>query len=355
MRQHFRIQLPALKSVNAASLVELVQVDPSQRVVHTHHLRLDMLADTVRSAHVYVLLDPADAVVAEISLPPLPRTRQREAVVASVEPMILGRLDTTLITYAPRDEQTGTTQVAWTDKDALLRVWRLLLELGLKVKGIMPGQPLPDQERGVFEAEDSLTGNGGAEIRPALPALSGCSFTLAHEEPLSRPGPTRSTMIWTAVAAGVWIVGLNLYAMQLNREAETILQAIESTVRAGFPEIPVLLDPVIQAQRQLDLLERKASGTSQDPFIELVADASVLLPFVSSRVRTLEYENGHLTLGLASGANMMTDSPSRSDLNKEANRLGLILNHDESNPDRWQVSRQNTTASQSVATGTRQQ
>src|SRR5690554_291990 len=105
MRQHVRIQLPALKSITASSQVELFQVDSSQHVIQTLQVRLDALVDIVRSAHVYVLLDPADAVVADISLPPLPRSRQREAIVASVEPMILGRIDTTLITYAPRDEQ----------------------------------------------------------------------------------------------------------------------------------------------------------------------------------------------------------------------------------------------------------
>lgn len=335
MKPHFRIHLPELRSLDEGSLVNLVQVDGTLNEISAEQIRLQAVAGVVRSAQVYVLLDPADAVVTDIKLPPLPRARLHEAVVACVEPMILGRLDSILIAHTARNPKTGMLQVAWTDRKALLRAWRLLLELGLRVKAIMPDTQVVTVDTDMLEG---ATQSRASRIRSGLPDWS---FTQDQEQPVGAQNMARHPVIWSLVAACVWILGLALYAMRLSHETQALEQTIEATVRTDFPEIPVLLDPVLQAERQLALLERQSGGTSPDLFVKLISDTHALLPFATARVRTLEYRDAELVLTLAHtpDANTSNASLALTNLNQEAARQGLVIVHDRSDPSRWQISR----------------
>src|SRR3546814_5636900 len=117
----------------------------------------------------------------------------------------------------------------------------------------------------------------------------------------SASGRWRKAIYWSVAAAAVWLIGLNWYAAQLSHEVETLQKNMEQAVIQAFPQVPVVIDPLRQAQNQRDALRLAQGAAAEDDFMPLALAAAQVLDFARSHVRSLRYEHGVLTLMLAEG------------------------------------------------------
>src|SRR5690606_16972037 len=101
----------------------------------------------------------------------------------------------------------------------------------------------------------------------------------------------RATMGWIAGAMAIWIVGLNLYASQLKHETQQLKDRMERDVRDAFPDIPVILDPVRQAQQGRDALRTGQGGSTGTDLLSLARIAAQVLPFAADAVDLFVYQH----------------------------------------------------------------
>src|SRR5690606_21651419 len=106
--------------------------------------------------------------------------------------------------------------------------------------------------------------------------------------------PWRRPAAWAAAAAAVWILGLNVHAWQLGREEAALRQRMAAQVKAAFPDIPVVLDPVRQAEQRRDALRAAGGEFGSSDFLPLALAAAQLLPAASNNVTALRYTPGEL-------------------------------------------------------------
>ncbi|WP_307867334.1 GspL/Epsl periplasmic domain-containing protein, partial [Variovorax sp. E3] len=63
----------------------------------------------------------------------------------------------------------------------------------------------------------------------------------------------------------MWLTGLNVYANQLAAEGQALKRQMAARVKAAFPDVPVVVNPVQQAKQQRDALAAGvAPATSSD-------------------------------------------------------------------------------------------
>ncbi|MGB3290817.1 MAG: type II secretion system protein GspL [Burkholderiaceae bacterium] len=225
----------------------------------------------------------------------------------------------------------GAVTVAWTAREPLKKAWAVLAEAGLNIVAFVPhalalppGDPQPDTVLALPAGPRWLTPFPG--------------WSLAHEalRPASAGGRWRKAIYWSAAAVAVWLIGLNWYAARLSDEAEALRRNMQEAVRQAFPQIPVVIDPLRQAQNQRDAL-RLAQGTAADDgFMPLALAAARVLDFAQGHVRGLHFENGILTLTLAEGYRPPANDAA---LSQSAAVHQLSLSKDETQPHVWHVRR----------------
>ncbi len=110
--------------------------------------------------------------------------------------------------------------------------------------------------------------------------------------------PWRRPIAWVVAAAAVWTVGLNVHAMRLEGEAAELRQRMGDSVRAAFPQLPVILDPLRQATQQRDALRAAAGSVAETDFLPLALAASQLLPLSAGNVATVAFADETLSLRL---------------------------------------------------------
>ena len=92
-----------------------------------------------------------------------------------------------------------------------------------------------------------------------------------------------------------WLIGLNLHWAQLARERAQLRAQMELTFRQAFPSAKVVVDPVLQMQRQVSDLRLRAGQSGPDDFLPMVARvAGVLGPRANDALAALEYRDGKL-------------------------------------------------------------
>lgn len=114
--------------------------------------------------------------------------------------------------------------------------------------------------------------------------------------------PWRRPLAWVAAAVAVWTVGLNVHALRLEQEASALRQRMASEVRAAFPALPVVLDPLRQATQQRDALLAGTGSVTDTDFLPLALAASQLLPMSANNVASLAYADDTLSLRLIDNA-----------------------------------------------------
>lgn len=99
------------------------------------------------------------------------------------------------------------------------------------------------------------------------------------------------------VAASVlaFLVGLNLHWGRLAAERAQLRRDMETTFRQAFPNAQVVVDPVLQMQRQVADLRLNAGSSGPEDFMPLVSKfASALGPRATDALAALEYRDGRL-------------------------------------------------------------
>jgi len=77
---------------------------------------------------------------------------------------------------------------------------------------------------------------------------------------------------WGAVALVlVQLIGLNVHAWQLQRELQFIQAQQRQVLQAQFPSVTLVIDPVLQMQRELDLLRQRSGAVGSGDLESLLA------------------------------------------------------------------------------------
>ncbi len=131
-----------------------------------------------------------------------------------------------------------------------------------------------------------------------------------------------------AVAAcTVWLTGLNLHWISLEAEKKSLRQAIEQRYREAFPQAQVIVDPVLQMERQIAALRARAGEVGAEDFIPLVGRfAQALGAQGAGALSGIEYRDSRLRVRFQPG--LFDGRPARDSIVQACQRLGLQLRFD---------------------------
>lgn len=328
MRQHLRLALPPLERLTLETRLAFVLVDREGRAARAGELTALELGTQLGAHPVYAILHPSDAIVAQITVPPVSSQRLGDAVAGSIEPMVLSDIEQLCVAHSPRAPD-GAVTVAWATRRPLTDAWSLLADAGLDVAAFVPLElalPAGDPQR-----DNQLALPGGPRWLAPLP-----SWSLAHDSmrPTSAGGRWRKAAWWAAAAAAVWLLGLNLYASRLQGEVDALHANMRTTVTQAFPQIPIVIDPVRQAQNQLNDLRLAQGVSADDDFMPLALATAQVLDFAQSHVRALQYQDGDLELTLAEG---YTPPANEAALAQAAAVQQVTLEKDSVQPHTWRI------------------
>ncbi len=328
MRTQLRLALPRLKSINPESVIEYVTLDHGLSILSSGKVCLQHLSNIAGASPVNAIIDPADAVVATISLPNLPASKLHAAVMTSIEPMILGDLADIAVGHGPR-QKNGLITVTWVNRKDLTHAWTQLLDAGLKLDRLIPCQlAIPAQDD---QPEQQLSLPASTRWTAHLPDWSLAS---TRNRPTGSTHRWRSAIRWSIAACALWIAGLNLYALKLEHEVQTVKAYIHDTVHKAFPEIPTLLDPVVQARKQIALNLSRHGHHAADDFAALAVASAEIMTFARSSVTSLSYEDGELQLVLSDARVTSTDIEA---LNRSARPMSLVITQSPAQQNVWMV------------------
>lgn len=140
-----------------------------------------------------------------------------------------------------------------------------------------------------------------ADTTPAPTGACDCPVASLHTglraAPSAQHGWPRALAL-CASAAVIWTLGLNLYAAQLADAGQQLRQHMHQQVRAAYPQLPVILNPLQQVRQQLAAGQASASA----PFNHLLLAAGEAMPFLAGAVEQLTYNDGVLDLQPLSNA-----------------------------------------------------
>ena len=349
MVTQLRIALPPLHTLTPDTLVEFALFDKRGRLQRSSEVALNALTEAVPGAGVHAILHPGDAIVTTINVPPVPAARLEAAVHGRVEPMVLSELDDLCIAHGRR-APSGDVQVCWTDRRQLLRAWQLMHETGLKVLSLTPVELLnADKESTGVSLPLRLPVDGDIRWQSPLP-----DWSLARPEwrPAQQERRWRSSIRWAVAAALAWMVGLHLYAAQLHTEEERLRQQMELAFLEAFPTIPTVLDPVRQAQAQVNALRERQGQPTEDAFMSLAISAASHMPFAAGHVSALSYGDGELRLTLAESRSTDTRSTAinGTEAGSSQSSASLRIEQDPDASNQWRIRRAPSLASSNSAT-----
>ncbi|MEC5319222.1 type II secretion system protein GspL [Brenneria populi subsp. brevivirga] len=315
---------------------------------------------------------PADVAMAEVALPPLPAGRRRVAVLGALEPLALTPPESLAVGFGARAAD-GRVPVAWADATPLRAALRELRRHGILVRAVYPPPAfLPyfdSQTAAALRIDDWIivrTGIDAGWIYPLVAHLhdaaqiarrvqgrlpDGVAPRWLEEDAAASPAPAAwrgegwpwplSVMDeadglfgagwpapaagWACVAAAIWLAGLGLYAARTDAEGRALNRALSAQVKAAFPEISVVINPLQQARQLRDARRGGAQGASAD-FPTLLRAAADLLPQADGQVQTLEYREGELRFRLRAGAAFSGDA--LRSLREPARERGLAISAD---------------------------
>lgn len=187
---------------------------------------------------------------------------------------------------------------------------------------------------------------------PALDAAAR-SLRLAielREQPLPSPAPidlltarpgTRAARAFADVDWRAWrlpaalagasaliaLLGLNLHWGLMARERDGLRQAVEMAYRRAFPEARVIVDPVLQMERQVASMRAQAGQAGPEDFLPLMTRFSQALGAQTADVLAgVEYRDGRLRVRFQPGRFEAREL--RDGLMQTCQRFGLALRFD---------------------------
>lgn len=388
-----RLMLPVLHALDRAARVPFAYRQADEPWVDGGTAPLAEIAAGWRADGVELFLHPQDCAMADIPLPPLPPAKCRQAVQGEVESLALVAVEQLAIGHGPCCA-AGTIPVAWTAQAPLRQALAMLTDMGFSVKGVFPAPfCLPVADDGGWSAAivDGWglvrTGVDTAMVLPVSFSAQEMSGAASHGDEMrcgddpqyddglrhfqqlladgghivqwagarsSRQwsGPVPSWRMpdvaqrtagahrglgWGLAACGLgllaWVGGLNLYAGSLADQGMRIQQDMRARVRAAFPELPVIVNPLQQARQQRDARLSGAGGDGQpDPWTMLARASASLLQALDGQVAEITYGKGALTVTLRGGRQV--DAARMAALMQQAGEAGVQL---ESLPDGWRL------------------
>jgi general secretion pathway protein L len=346
-RQHMRLALPPLSSLQPDTPVDYALIRRDASIARRGRAPLPQLGALVRAWPAYAVLHEADAIVTHVTVPPVSSKRLRPAVLATIEPMALSDVEELVVGHGPQAADGGVT-VAWATRGALRQASSTMASAGLNVTGFVPRQllrpdPGPQGAAPGAEASGAAASDGAASDADGsidwLAPLPDWSLRADTARPGAALGRWRRALAWTAAAAAVWVLGLNAYALQRGAQVQGLQQAMTDAVARAFPKIPVIIDPLRQAQQQRDALSRSQGLAATDDFMPLALATARVLGFAQNHVRALRYDKGVLTLTLADG---FVPPANEAALAQAAAVQRVLLEKDAAQPQVWHVRRPGT-------------
>lgn len=130
-----------------------------------------------------------------------------------------------------------------------------------------------------------------------------------------------------AAAVVVALLGLNLHWGMLARERDALRTAIEARYRQTFPEAQVVVDPVLQMERQVATMRARAGQSGPEDFVPLLTRfAQALGGQAADALSGVEYRDGRLRVRFQPG--QFEARAVRDTLVQACQRLGLQLRFD---------------------------
>ena len=352
-----RLWLPPLADLGAESEMIYEVIDDRRRILERGTAVPGALPRLPRAE---LVVAAPDVLLLEATVPRLSGARQRAALPALAEPLLIGDVGQSFI-VSGRPNAAGRSTLAVLDRALFRRALELFGRLGIEPASATP-EPLalvPEGGRwrlrlGAAYASLRMGDRLGiacsipvdssppAELRLALEQAGaarpeaievegecdadGWSAALGVPVIAAPPAGAQAApvvlellqyefapgiadwRVWrvpaalAAALALVWIVGLNVDAWFKLREERQLRAAMNAAFREAFPQVPVVLDPVAQMRRAVsDLRAGAGSGDSGD-FIPLAAAfARAALPGADA-VREIEYRDRSLQVQFDSRA-----------------------------------------------------
>jgi general secretion pathway protein L len=345
---------------------------------------LTAIASSYQPRRVEVCPHPADVSMTEIELPPLSAKRQRIAILGAIEMMALTPPKSLAVGFGPRSDK-GTVPVAWMSASALSMGLRELQDHGLSVHAVLPPSAFlpnpsdrtwPEKTAGAMRIDDwvvvrTSTNEGilhpapaeqadlvqvDARLRPFLSdslQLHWLPFGDAVKpEHSQEPGPwtgtgwkwtismgesaahrddllwLRPAMGWAAVTVSVCLLGLNLHAAQVAAQGQALTRQMAAQVKAAFPEVSVVLNPLKQARQLHDARQTGASSVESADFAALTRACAVLLTRAQGQVQHLDFRDGQLQIRWREGATLSSEEMKA--LQAQSQERGLAVQFEDS-------------------------
>ncbi|MGJ7530277.1 type II secretion system protein GspL [Variovorax sp. GB1P17] len=306
---------------------------------------LSSIASDFSARRLEVALHPGDVPMAAFTLPPLSGRRLQAAVQGAIEPCALQPLDKLMTGFGPRGAD-GVVPAAWIARQAMNGWLALLRKHGLAVRELqLPAAFLPCPAQGwvasqidrwlvvrtgpghgftqwLPEGTDRTAGLMAAQADgdAPLPAVqwvgdgdpaegwSGDGWRWALSAGDAAGSGVGAALVgpavgWGVVVIAVWLTGLNVYANQLASQGQTLKRQMAARVKAAFPDVPVVVDPVKQARQQKEALAAGVvpSATGDAPGL-MRAATGLLAQAAPGQVQGLRYAAGELRVRWREGA-----------------------------------------------------
>lgn len=123
-----------------------------------------------------------------------------------------------------------------------------------------------------------------------------------------------------------FLIGLNLHWLQMRQQHGALKASLERKFRQTFPNTPVVVDPVLQMQRQVATLRSRSGQSGPEDFGPLVAKLPAALGGRPDAVSGVEFREGRLRLRFA--PTFVESRASRDNLAEAFRRQGLQLKFD---------------------------
>ncbi len=129
-----------------------------------------------------------------------------------------------------------------------------------------------------------------------------------------------------AACLAAFLIGLNLHWAQMVRERNALKAGLERKFQQTFPNTPVIVDPMLQMQRQVSTLRSRSGQSAPEDFGPLLAKLPAALNGRNDAVAAVEYREGRLRMRFS--PTFVESRASRDGLIDAFRRQGLLLKFD---------------------------
>jgi len=282
VKSHLRIALPPLAQWHPAQPLAYAWFDRQGRIAQSGELDAAALATAFRPRRIEAVLHPNDAIVTTVQVPPVAPRQRSAAVESAIEALLLGDIDSVAVAFGARDAD-GTVAVAWTDKQRLHHVWDGLAGTGLRLDIVVAtASVLPPEDT---DRQVPLQVPVSARWQHPGPRWGWVVRSVRD----TRRQAWRWPIALTLTATVLWVIGLNLYASRLEQDVDTLRATMTQRVQAAFPELPVVVDPLRQAEQGRNALLNAGGTSTANDLVPLALAAARALPAAEDRVTRMQY------------------------------------------------------------------